>query len=343
MAIQNETLVRPPQGLFRTVGDGALRVPHDDVLTGGEIQVVPVRHSAWGQFGHRDLIERYGLIGRHCRARRWRVRVVPDVQSLVVVDGHPVLESADLEQIGEYQRMAQLPVYVLFCLTLQYAPFDNAMLEFIEPYELVLGDMTGLLRLPGLFPNVVGEMAVEPLGVDRVHRVLHYLQIVAWQDRHADIPVDVVPNQQVPTGQQGNWQRPQIGEYQAAQFLHRVSGGGYFVFEGLERVLFSFIGLIQATAFVVEEPAMIRAAQSVIVGHAVDQVYFSVWALVADESIPALPVFVQDQILSQKPNGPRGVVVHLRSSCDWLPIPPHQIPHGSAWTYSCQAFVFLFR
>ena len=88
---------------------------------------------------------------------------------------------------------------------------------------------------------------------------------------------------------------------------------------------------------------MIRAAQSVIVGHAVDQVYFSVWALVADESIPALPVFVQDQILSQKPNGPRGVVVHLRSSCDWLPIPPHQIPHGSAWTYSCQAFVFLFR
>lgn len=104
--------------------------------------------------------------------------------------------------------MAQLPVYVLFCLTLQYAPFDNAMLEFIEPYELVLGDMTGLLRLPGLFPNVVGEMAVEPLGVDRVHRVLHYLQIVAWQDRHADIPVDVVPNQQVPTGQQGTGNGP---------------------------------------------------------------------------------------------------------------------------------------
>src|SRR5690606_40124407 len=76
-------------------------------------------------------------------------------------------------------------------------------------------------------------------------------------------PRDVPP---FPTRRSSDLLRTEVGEEQAAHFLHRISRGGNRVTKSL---VVRLEGLIEALAGAVEFPAMVRTSDAIVGGYAV--------------------------------------------------------------------------
>ena len=171
-----------------------------------------------------------------------------------------------------------------------------------------------------------------------VHGVLHALEPVAGDDGGADLPVHVVLDEQVPVGDQGGRVRAEVGPDEAGVVLDRVGLGHDAVLEGAVRGLG---GHLQTLAGLVEEPAVVGAAETVLFGDAVEEVDAAVGAGLLDEAQVAAAVLEQDQVLAEDAHGLGGGVVHLHTAGDRMPVAAEECAHIRAGADVCEAFVFL--
>ena len=177
--------------------------------------------------------------------------------------------------------------------------------------------------------------------MQRIEGVFLTLKPVAGQLRDADFAHRVVPGQLFPPRKQRRRLRAKVGEQQAAELLNRVAGYSDFLFEsavGPDRLL---EGLLNALAGLVVEPAVIHAAQAVLLGDAVGEVDTPVSAKAVYETERPRAVLVEDEVLAEQPHQLGGPFTELRGGGNGVPVAAHQLAHGGAFADSREGLVVL--
>ena len=80
----------------------------------------------------------------------------------------------------------------------------------------------------------------------------------------------------------------------------------------------------------VHHPAVVHAAQSVLLGDAVGEVDAPVRAEALDEAERAGLVLVEDEVHAEDADGLGGALHELAGSGDGVPVAPHELAHGGA-------------
>ena len=208
----------------------------------------------------------------------------------------------------------------------------------VVPADPVEARDLALVRAPEPFQHVLAEAAVQVLGVDGVHRVLLALEPVAGQQGGADLPEDVVDDEQVPAGQQRRGGGAQIAPDQSSQLLHRV---GLEPHGFLELVLGGLAGLLDALPGGVVHPAVVGAAQTFLFRNAVPEVHAPVGAALRDqaEASPAVPK--QGQRFPEDAGALHRIRGQLLAGGHRVPVAPQQFARGRPGPHPCQSFVLF--
>ena len=122
---------------------------------------------------------------------------------------------------------------------------------------------------------------------------------------------------------------------------HRVAGDLHLLLEAAVRVHGLLERLLDALAGLVHHPAVVHAAQSVLLRYAVGEVDAAVGAEAVDESERAGLVAVQHEVLAEEPHGLRGLLHQLAGRGDGVPVASHQLAHRRAGADLGQAFVLV--
>ena len=260
------------------------------------------------------------------------------------VDGDSELETAihraAHEQDGREQNgVPHLPVVVLLVRPLGDAPLDDAVVEHVEPDLLVRlgdrGERVGLglaerLRLLPLLPDA--PVAVQPLEMHRVERVLHALQPVAGELSRADVAPAVLPLERLPAREQRRRLRAEVGKHEAAKLLDWVRRDAHLLLEATVRMHRLLEGLLDALAGLVVQPTVVHAPQAVLLRDSVRQVDATVGAEPVDQPQRAAAVLVQHEVLAEDPDGLGGPSLgrgaELRRRRDGVPVAAEQVAHG---------------
>ena len=216
--------------------------------------------------------------------------------------------------------------FVLLGVALHEAALDDAVLEAVEAdLHLVAASRAVALHLllPGLAlfrrllhaEHVGAPVVVEPLEVDGVERVVHALEPVAGELHRDDPALDVVPLEEVPAREHGRRRRPHVREDDARLLLDGVRLDADLV---LELGAFRLGRLVDALPGLIEDPAVVGAADAVLFRYAVGEVGLAVGARRLDEAERALRVAVENEVLAEDAYFLRGVVdVQLGARGDW--------------------------
>jgi hypothetical protein len=137
--------------------------------------------------------------------------------------------------------------------------------------------------------------------MDRIDRVLHRLQPVAAQGLiDLQLSHSVAACEHVPFGQERLFsRRSQVGEQESGQLLHGVRRLRDFVFEPGLGV---FERLFQTLPAGVVLPAVIGAADAVLLDKSVVKGHAAVGAVLGDKSIFAAAVSIQHQVFAEDPD-----------------------------------------
>ncbi len=240
--------------LLRPVGDSPLADPGHEVLVhdvaGDPAPVCSIADRAV-PVGDLVLRERLHLV-RHA------VEEPADAQRVLVVDGHAPFEVAAGEQaVRPEAGPPDRPQLVVLGLAFQDAAVDEAVLELVEA-DLEVGRR---LR-PVVAPQGPRPVAVQPLEVHRVDRVLLALEPVAGNFREDDLDEAVPPGERLPGGHERRRLRPQVGPEQAGLGLDGICLDPDPVFEARFGVGDLLERLVDAGAGLVEQPAVVVAAQA---------------------------------------------------------------------------------
>ena len=195
--------------------------------------------------------------------------------------------------------MPHLPVFVVFRFTLQHPIFDDTVLEHSEVDLLMAYRIALEVRVAQPFLNVIVKMLMEPFNMHRVERVLHDLKPVARNHRCSDVAQDAVADKEIPARQERHGFRAQVSKDQPSQLLNRVSGHTDTLFEVAVRILGLLVRLLETLSVPVIQPAVVSAAQALLLGNAQEHRHPPVGALRADQSRTSLFVSVQNQLLAQ--------------------------------------------
>ncbi len=214
---------------------------------------------------------------------------------------HRVRGAAAIKHVREDVGVADGPLVDLLGLVVAEPALDDAVLELVERDEAVVGRLADLLRTAEVLHHVVAEILVEPLDVDRVERVLADLEPVAGDDGPADL-LRAVHDEEVPAREERRGLRTEVGEDHAAELLHGVGGDRDPVFEGAVRVLSLLVRLLEAAAVRREPPAVVGAAQPLLLGDAEHHAGAAVRAAVAHEAEITGTIAVEHQVLAEEPN-----------------------------------------
>src|SRR5262249_53236883 len=115
------------------------------------------------------------------------------------------------------------------------------------------------------FQAVEAEAAMRELGMHGVDGVLLALQPVARDHGGADLAEAILHHEQVPARQQRPRLRPEPGPDEAAELLDRIGGE----LDALREIMLAELGgLGDALTALVVEPAVIGAAQPLLLGNA---------------------------------------------------------------------------
>ena len=239
--------------------------------------------------------------------------------------------------------MALTPGGVLFGAALHHAALVDAVLILGKGEFLVVPDNLLTFRLVPHHGDEVGPVAVQPLQVHRVQRVLLALQPVARQYGQTDVPDDVADREHVPVRHQRRGRGAHVGEQQPGLLLHRVRLHLDLVLEPRLRVLRLLVRLLRALARLVVQPAVVRAAQAMLFRDAVDHVHAPVGAVRLHQAEGAGAVLVEDEVLAEEAHLHRPLVVHLGDGGDGVPVAAHQLAGGCAGADSGVAVICFLR
>ena len=116
--------------------------------------------------------------------------------------------------------MARSPLLIVLRCADEDPAFDDAVLEGVEAYLLVLLHLALAFRLPRLLHDEVAHVLMQPFDVHRVERVLHHLRVVARKQCVADLPrVDLLQVQVIRREKRGRL-RTEVRVEQAALVAH---------------------------------------------------------------------------------------------------------------------------
>src|SRR5262249_42624694 len=90
------------------------------------------------------------------------------------------------------------------------------------------------------------------------------------------------------------------------------------------------VGLLDAAAGLVHQPAVIAAADAGLLDHAEGKIRAPVRAVPVEQTEAASHVLVQDQVLAEEPHGLDRVAIELARAADRHPVAPQQLPHGGS-------------
>src|ERR1043166_1463915 len=283
---------QPPAGVLRRIADhrfglsaaghefGLLQHPlahHDDPAVAlAQVLLGPVRNGTLAHPGHEvlvhyvrgdpaprlRLVDRAVPVGDALLSERlhlvWHpVEEPSDAQHVLVVDGHPPFEVAAGEETVRPQAGASDgPQLVRLRLTFENTAVDEPVLELVET-DLQMGRrLRPLVTLQHARP-----VAVQPLEVHGVDRVLLALEPVTGDFREDDLHEAISPSERLPGGHERHRRRPQVSPQQAGLGLHGIRLDTHAVLETSLGIRDLLEGLLQALAGVIPHPAVVVAAQ----------------------------------------------------------------------------------
>src|ERR1017187_997182 len=101
-----------------------------------------------------------------------------------------------------------------------------------------------------------------------------------------------------------------------------------FVAESGLGLRYVFVGLLEAAAVAIEQPAVIIAAQAALLDESVRHVRAAMRAMAIHQSEGAGHVLVESEILAHQTHGFDGLRVEFAESGDGHPVAAQQIAHG---------------
>ena len=163
----------------------------------------------------------------------------------------------------------------------------------------------------------------------RIDGVLLALKPVARHVGEHDFAKAVLPGERLPDRQLRRRQRPEIGEQQAGAFLDRI---GLDLAAGLRRLRTGgvLVGLFEAAAGLVHQPAVIAAADAGLLDPAIGHVGAAMRAMAVDQAVAAAAVAVEDEVLAHEADGLDRMAVELAGAADRLPVAAQQFAHRRA-------------
>ena len=181
-------------------------------------------------------------------------------------------------------------------------------------------------------------IVVHPLEMHGIDGVLLALKPIARNVREHDFAKAVGPGERFPYRQFRRGLRPEISEQQSGAFLHRIGLG---VTAGLRRFRIGgiLVRLFEAAAGLVDEPAVIAAADAVVLDPAVGHVGAAVRTVPVDQAVTAAQILVENEIFAQKADGFDRIGVEFAGAGDGLPIAAQQLAHGRAGSDAREHFV----
>ena len=197
------------------------------------------------------------------------------------------------------------------------------------------------LRLPIVAAAVRVHRTVQEDGVDRVDPALDGLGEVALLDVPRNVAVRVGS---VGPLELGHLRRELLGAHVGPQdsgpLPHRVGHNGHLV---SERALRRLSRHVHATACRVVLPAVVGAAQPVLLVAAEEEVRPAVRASALDQPHPSAGVAEGDQALAQQRDAHRGPVGlgQIMLDHERNPEPPHERPHRGPTADTGETFVIL--
>jgi hypothetical protein len=193
------------------------------------------------------------------------------------------------------------PIVDVRRFSLQQPPLHDAVVEPIE-LDLHMPRRHHGGRAAELLELIIAVGRVQILEMHRVGRVVHALEPVAGQQVDLDDLVEIIAHQNVPARDQRDRLRTEIGENQPAQLRDRIGLDGDLVLVAVlgERAILE--RLLQAAALGVEKPAVIGAAQALLVRNAVFHGQAAVRTAIADEPHSPRSGTVEGEVLAEQPD-----------------------------------------
>ena len=193
---------------------------------------------------------------------------------------------------------------------------------------------------PVALDDVLPQVAMQMLGVDGVNRVLHALQPVAWYLRPGGVTQRVRLDERAPTRNKRGRLGAEVRPYQPSQLLRRIRVDAHLLFE---RRPLGLAGLQNALAGGVVRPAVVGAAQAVLLRDAPLEVDAAMRASLRQEAERAGTVAVESERLAEQLHGLHRVLAQQAGCADGVPVAPEQLAHGRPGAYLREAFVLLGR
>ncbi|MNS71300.1 hypothetical protein D3C72_1046650 [compost metagenome] len=229
---------------------------------------------------------------------------------------------AQKDAVGPQTDPADLPQVMLLVGILAHALVDEAVIELVEADLQVPRGVR-----PGLIAQTHAPVGVHPFEVDRIDRVFLALEPVAGNIGEDDLLEAVGPAERFVVRQKRRWQRPHIGPQQPALLLHRIGLDLDLFLQFQVRRRHIVIGLFDALPRLVEQPAVIVAAQAALLDEGVGQVGATVRALTVNQAVPPAQILVEHQILAHQSDGADGFLVELGRRRDRHPVAAQQVAH----------------
>src|SRR6266852_1369310 len=277
--------------LLGAVGDRALPDPGDDVLVDDV-----ARDPAAVLVLDRAVPSRNRPLHIRLSPFRHAHEEPGDAERVLVVDRHAPLEViAEIEAVRPQRDASHRPIGIALVRVLADALVDEAAVELLELELQVLAGIGA-----GLAGEPLGPVVVHPFEVHRVAGVLLALEPVAGHVREHDLAETVLPGERLPDRQLRRQLRAQIGPQQPGAFLHRIGLGGAALLGARARADRVVVGLLDAGAALVHQPAMIIAADAGLLDHAVGEVGAAVRTVPVEQPELAAQILVEHQVLAEQ-------------------------------------------
>ena len=143
-------------------------------------------------------------------------------------------------------------------------------------------------------------------------------------------------------GEQRRGLRAHVGEHEPRHLADRVTGDLHLLLETSVRVHRLFKGLLDALAGLVHHPAVVHAAEAVLLGDAVGEVDAAVGAEAVDETHRAGLVAVEDEVFAEESHRLGGALDQFGAGGDGVPVAPHEFAHRSSGADLRQLLVLLY-
>jgi hypothetical protein len=229
---------------------------------------------------------------------------------------------AEVEAVRPQRHAPDGPIGIALVGVLAHALVDEAVLELLE-LELHVPAGIGA----GLAFESQAPVVVHPLEMHGIAGVLLALKPVARNLRDDDLAEAVLPGERLPDRQLRHRLRSHIGPQQARTFLHRIGLGAAAIPGARARIGDVVVGLLEAAAGLVHQPAVIVAADAGLLDEAVGEIGAAMRALPIDQPEPAAEVLVEHEVLAHQADSLDRAPLELAGAADRHPIAAQQLAH----------------